>query len=298
MRLSSLSLAVVLVCSSIVPAQHTTSTPPPSPPPPPAVHTAPSAPSAPTHISTPSIPHTASASSSAPSHTSGAPAAHITQPESGRIVPDHKISSDEKIASAPRIGEEPRKEIEKKGKDEEKPEPDLRRRVCIEGECKVAAKEPAPNPDLRRRVCVDGKCACAPGETNSKGVCTSVAVTQQAACEPGSATCVNSASACPTGQVWNGTTCILAANRCTAGQIWDGTSCHADCAVANAQAQNRIVELRSARQNRDEACRQDPSGTACQQADSQYQMAIAEYENLLGGVASECRGQLPDPYSL
>jgi len=294
MRLSNLYVTAVLLCSSIVFAQHTTSTPAP-PPPPPASHAAPSAPA---HTSAPPTPHI-SAPSPTPSHVSSAPVTHA--PNSGRITPDHKISgeekvaSDEKIASAPRIGEE----VKDKKKDEEKPDPDLRRRVCLEDNCKVATKEPAPNPDLRRRVCLDGKCACPPGETEGKGGCTPVKVTQQAApCELGSAACPDSASACPTGQVWNGSACAPVANRCTAGQIWDGTSCHSDCAIATAQAQNRIIELRSARQNRDEACRQDPTGTACQQADSQYQMAIAEYENLLGGVASECRGELPDPYSL
>lgn len=295
MRLFGLSLAAFLLFPWFALGQHTTSTPPPPPPP----HTAPSPPSPP-HVSAPPAPHIA-APSPTPSHVSSPPAAHSGGRASDRINPDHKITSDPKIASAPRVGEDSPEASKKKT--EEKPDPDLRRRVCVEGNCKVEKKEPDPEPDLRRRVCVDGKCSCPAGETESKGGCVPAPAPapapsrqQAAACKPGKAGCPE--TACLAGQTWNGVACAPAANQCAAGQVWNGTSCLANCSIVTTEAQGLITELRSAHQKRDDACRQDPGALACTEATNRYATILSEYQNLLGGVAPECRTQVPDPSTI
>jgi hypothetical protein len=319
MRLSSFSFTAVLIFSSIAFssiafAQHTASAPAPAPS---ASH---SAPSAPAHTSAPATAHIAS--SSTPSHISTTPSKAATAParqlenrpvSADTITPERKISGDDKlsgeerIASAPRIGENPPDKIEKEveenhndGKqnedklNEEKPATELRRWQCIGDNCQRSSIEPQKT-ELRRPNCLDGRCTCPSGETENKGACTPVA--HPAPCVSG-APCPNTDAACPTGQVRNGATCAPAANRCMAGQVWNGSSCLANCSILTTQAQGLIGQLRGAHQKRDEACIQDSGGMSCAEFSGQYQSALAEYENLLGRAAPECRPQLADPSSI
>lgn len=59
-----------------------------------------------------------------------------------------------------------------------------------------------------------------------------------------------------------------------------------------------IVELRSARQRKDDACLQNSTGKECQEAEAQYDLMLLEYRNYLGGVPAECRSGLPDPIAI
>jgi len=86
--------------------------------------------------------------------------------------------------------------------------------------------------------------------------------------------------------------------QCPPGQVSIGGVCRTDCSVVGSRAQAMIPELRSARQNRDEACRQDASGMACAQAGGDYQALLSQYEALLAGAPAECRRTLPDGNSI
>lgn len=286
MRLSSFFLAAVLLFSSVAFAQHQAGSTPSAPAPSAAPSPAPAAPtpavsaSAPSptvsHSSAPSAPsaarmpesHAAPATGSTFSHVSGSTPAEAhsggnTAPKADpeRIIPDQRISGESGIVSAPRIGE---KQAYKE-RDVKPAQPDLRHRVCNGEPCKEPAPKPEPGEsDLRHPVCPNGHCPCAPGEKAGNGGCVVAAVTD------------------PT-------------TPCEAGSVRNGTSCRADCSVLTSQAGNLIPELRSARRDRDEACRQDPAGTLCQQLDGHYHTTWAEYQNLWAGAAPECRTTLPDP---
>jgi hypothetical protein len=89
----------------------------------------------------------------------------------------------------------------------------------------------------------------------------------------------------------------MGAQQCLPGQSRVGFSCQ-DCITSTASAQNVIVELRSARQRKDEVCLQNPTGRECQEAEAHYNLTLNEYRNFLGGVPSECRTALPDPIAI
>jgi hypothetical protein len=301
-RLSTLSVAAVLLLAPSALAQHSSGS-------------APSAPAA--HAST-----TSSAPSHATSHVSSAPKAaspaaspHVSapkaqQPSSGvgsqvpapepapeAVIAEPRISGEERITSAPRIGEDP----PKKDSDEKPSEPDLRR-YCQAGRCEEPApkpqpppkRDPTPKPDQPesdfRRICPGGHCPCPPGQSAGKAGCGATVV-------------ASPETRCARGLVWNGHACAEAGSACLPGQIGNGQvgqvrSCSPDCSLARSRSETAISGLRSARQQRDEACRQDSSGALCTQMEGHYQIARSEYENLLGGVAAECRAALPDPDSL
>ena len=335
MRLSSLSIAAVLLFSSIAFAQHheggsAPSAPPPSPPPaaapspappppppPPAPSPAPSfsnsAPSvshssAPSSVPAPSIPERHAAPTPSPSSgpVSGtvksdsnpeptAPVAHT--PEAERVIPAEKISGEDKIVSAPRVGEHPpEKDRETKPEDSV-----LRRRVCEGEACKEPVAKPGPpESDLRRRICVNGSCGCPAGQTASKNGCVTTGSTPETHCQPGTVwngtACAT--NACQSGMVWNGTTCVPN-GQCVAGEIWNGSRCSANCSIAFTESQHLIVELRSLRQKRDEACQQDPGGPPCLELSGSYSTTKGEYLNLWTAAPSECRVTvLPDPGTL
>lgn len=173
MRLSSLSVAAVLLFSSIASGQHTPpsapSTPPPSPPPsttpstPPPASTPSPAPSISTSAtSNVSVSHSGASSpspasvpenrvapspgpatspvsvSAAPDFNSNKVAPVLRAPESAaqRVIPDEKISGGQKVVTARRIGENP----PEKEHEPQPAQPDLRRRICDGGPC----KEPQP----------------------------------------------------------------------------------------------------------------------------------------------------------
>jgi len=106
---------------------------------------------------------------------------------------------------------------------------------------------------------------------------------------------------CPADQVWDGAQCVVVgAQPCLPGQSRVGTSCQAqaDCTIATASAQNVIVELRSARLNKNDACLRNPTGRECHEAEAHYNLMLTEYQNFLGGVPTECRTSLPDPIAI
>jgi hypothetical protein len=80
------------------------------------------------------------------------------------------------------------------------------------------------------------------------------------------------------------------------GQNLVGAMCQVDCTLPTAGAQNLIMELRNARQKKDEACRQDPGSPECQIAEGEYDLTFTEYEGYLVGVPAQCG--LPDPITI
>ena len=177
------------------------------------------------------------------------------------------------------------------------PNPARDGRLCADGPCKEAEPKPVPS-DLHPRICKDGPCpACPPGQSRTKdGSCAAPAATKvvanPAAAKPGAAM-----QFCPAGQIWNGLQCAPAGTQlCMPGQTLVGATCQVDCTSPAAGAQNLIMELRNARQKKDEACRQDPSSQECQIAEGQYSLAFTEYEGYLAGVPAQCG--LPDPITI
>jgi hypothetical protein len=98
--------------------------------------------------------------------------------------------------------------------------------------------------------------------------------------------------------VWNGSVCVPTGVRCQPGQISNGVSCQADCASVTGQSGNLILELRSARQQKDQVCQQAPQSMQCQQAESSYSGALQRYQMWLAGAPTQCRSGLPDPISI
>ena len=157
-------------------------------------------------------------------------------------------------------------------------------------------------PDLRRKLCKDGPCqTCPAGQSKGKdGSCAPPArvVKNDNVRGVGSARTVVP-QPCAAGQVWGGTQCLtVGAQQCLPGQSRVGTSCQADCAIPTTSAQNIIVELRSARLNKNDICLQNPTGKECQEAEAHYNLVLNEYQNFLGGVPAECRTALPDPIAI
>jgi hypothetical protein len=165
----------------------------------------------------------------------------------------------------------------------------LRRRICEKGPCKEPEPKPVP-PEPPRKICKDGPCQpCPPGQSPGKdGSC---------AAPPSAKEIVP--PACPAGQLWNGAQCaVVGAQQCLPGQIATGGSCRTDCATSTASAQTNISELRSARHRKNDACRQDPGGTDCREAEGHYNLLFVEYQTFLAGIPIECRIELPDPNAI
>jgi hypothetical protein len=304
MRLSGLSAVAVLLFASTFTstlfAQHTASTssapppapspvvstpaPPPAPPPPAPTMTSSGSSSASTsHASAPSpsptpasVPesHVSASSSSAVSHPSVAPspstvsaagsspASRISAPEAHRLVSEEKINGTERIVGVPRVGDQSQKELEAKPAD-----PDLRRRVCVNGDCKEPVVKPAPESDLRRRVCLSGECGCAPGQVAGKGGCVAPAAETRA-------------QQCQIGATWNGASCVQSTR---------------ECSGITAQAAALAAELRSIKAQTQAACTNDPYGPECNDAKQRLEEARMRYRMLLNGAPAECRSTLADP---
>jgi len=170
-------------------------------------------------------------------------------------------------------------------------------KLCRNGPC----KEPEPKPvisDVHSRVCKDGPCpACPAGQARGKdGSC--IATAAKGTANPQASKATAATQVCPAGQIWNGLQCVLSGTQqqCLPGQTLVGAACQVDCTFPTAGAQNLIMELRSARQKKDEACREDPSSQECQIADSHYNIMLTEYRTFLAGVPAQCG--LPDPISI
>jgi hypothetical protein len=277
----------ILLVSSLVFAQHSTvSSPPPSPPP-----SISSSASSATHSSSPSP--SPAVSSPAPSHVSssggtsnsnaGSNVVHAApSPHESDVLRDNaKVKppvAETKVAKSFLQEGNAKKDTEK-----ETPEPDLRRHICFKGPC------PQPEPDLRHRVCLNGLCPCPTGMSAGK----------DGSCAPPPNAKVVVQQACLAGEVWNGNQCMmLSSQQCMPGQTRVGSSCRADCAISTTGAQTDILELRSARLRKNDACRIDPRGQECLQAEGHYSTVLSEYRTFLAGVPTECRGQLPDPSAI
>ena len=181
-------------------------------------------------------------------------------------------------------------------------EPDSHQRVCADGPCKEPPNPIQPKPvvsDLHGKLCKDGPCRpCPTGQLQTKDGACAPAPTAKTVAPPSRAKTV-SHQACAPGQVWNGAQCQATGPQpCPAGQSMVGTSCQVDCTIATASAQNVIVELRSARQAKDDACLKNPTGDECRQAEAEYDLLLTEYRNFLAGVPIECQASLPDPIAI
>lgn len=322
MQLSSRVLAFVLLLVPFTFAQHHNSAgsssppgPAPAPSPAPAMHSspppsAPSMPSAPSHTFTPSVsPSTNAPVHSAPTlphstpvHESAPPTSRSNQTinpvgEKGALgSPQAKAPDPVKSTSDLRVNKNP----EQAPVSAPPVQSDLRKRMCHAGlPCEESTPQP-PQKDSLRHCMVGADCGCPPGQTNSKGGCVATPVSKsQQSCDPGTSwngsSCVQT-SDCPAGQSWNGAQC--ASIVCPAGQIRRGASCVADCTGATGFTAGKIAEVRSARQVKDDACRQSPSSTACQQAELHYFTVLNEYRGLLSSVPIECQTTLPMPETL
>jgi flagellar motor protein MotB len=173
---------------------------------------------------------------------------------------------------------------------------DLRHKPCLKEPCTGPQTKPvAPEPVTK--LCNGKPCpVCAPGQSPGKDSSCVPATQAKATSVPAKPAVVP--QVCAPGQLWNGSQClpIAAQQQCSPGQTRIGSSCQADCTLATAGAQNYIAILRMARQDKDSACRNNPTSAECRSAESTYQMRIAEYRNYLGGVAMQCT--LPDPTAI
>lgn len=86
------------------------------------------------------------------------------------------------------------------------------------------------------------------------------------------------------------------AQQCLPGQSNLGSFCQTACAIATSGSQNYIQVLRMARQDKDRACTQNPTGDECRSAGTTYDMRLSEYRTYRGGVPMGCA--LPDPISI
>jgi chemotaxis protein histidine kinase CheA len=158
--------------------------------------------------------------------------------------------------------------------------------------------EPKPVPELAKKTCKDGPCQpCSSTQSKGKkdGPCDAAAAAKAGA----PATPGTGPESCAAGQVWNGTQCLpVGAQSCLPGQSGLDGSCHVDCTSAIGGAQNWIMELRSARQNKDQACMKDPTSRECSQAESDYDMSLTEYQSYLAGVPIRCQSMLPSPIAI
>ena len=321
MRLSSSVLVVVVLLASFTFAQRpnssSSSSPPapaPAPTPAPAMHSspapsAPSMPSAPSHTFTPgpsSLP--SGPAHSAPTFTPPAPVHAAPPASSGTEVistvgekaatgtPATKPTDPMKSTSELRVNKNP----EPRPVSAPPAQSDLRKRMCHAGlPCTDSTPQP-PQQDSLRHCMVGADCGCPPGQINSKNGCVANPVSNnQQSCAPGTSwngsACVQS-NDCPAGQNWNGMQC--AAIVCPAGQIRQGPSCVADCTGATGLTAGKVAEVRMARQDRDDACRQSASSVACQQAELHYFTVVNAYRGLLSSVPIECQASLPLPDTL
>jgi len=309
MRLSSLSLAAILLFSSVVFAQHhETGTAPSAPPPSPASGTAASSAPNPTpsaltatpapspapsiatgatntavsHASAPTVP----ASTSVPvTPGSGSTGSHgtISPPTESRSVPTatspaHEPRADpgrliphQKVAGEKKIGSAPRIGQNSPGK---------------------GWKADPPRTDLRRGVCVTGPCPCAPWQTAGKGGCIANPPVDEPAAQP--------VEPCQPRQIWNGAVC-MPSNRCAPGETWNGVSCvasSAECASTDGRAAILVTELRALKAQIQDACGQNPPGQDCEDLKQRQEETLQRYQMLLTEAGPSCQATLADLASL
>jgi hypothetical protein len=145
----------------------------------------------------------------------------------------------------------------------------------------------ATEADLRRRKCPPGQSA------GKNGSCVSTPAL------------ANTASACQANAAWNGSVCT---GHCKPGESWSGTECviqsevfgsTADqCAMFSSRANLLAVEARSIHRDMDAACNKDPYGQECMRLTQSHDGAVQRYEMLMNEAPLSCRAMLPDPLSL
>ena len=294
MRLSSLSLAAVLLLSLVALAQHH-DTPAPAPPPPPPPPVAAPSPAPSFTPSVPSIPAAPASRATAPSAPSSpappAPAAHA--PDMNHAVPEQRITDEEKGQAALRTSEEEHpgvtaKDVPEKEKEAKAADPDLRRGICGDKPCEQPEPKPVePEKDGKhRRPCVKEPCACPPGDRTPEGGCVATVVE-------------NNAARCQPGQVWSGGACI--AISCPPNESWDGTRCVPlmdQCAATAGAAARLIEQLRALKAEMTQACMQDPAGQTCLDLTQRHELLRQEYRLLWNQASPICRSRLPEPDSL
>jgi hypothetical protein len=328
MRFSSVVVALSLLFSSAVFAQHSsTSSAPSSPPaaapssPPPAPAPSPSPTFSPSSSSSSSSSgssfHTAASSpsqtsvpsggssfggSSVSSHVSSAPSStsessvsrSTAQPSTSGTsgTTSERIRPESKISGEEKIVPASRigeKPVVKESHQEERSaESDLRRPVCKDGPCEKIPPKKPLESDLRRPVCQGKVCACPPGEAAGKNG-------QCVAAPP------NGSDACPAGQSWNGGACIASVMQCPPAEYWNGTACVtrlAECATIDAQGAALANEVRAAKAQMQSACSENPSGQECGDFKQNYEVTVERYRILVGGASASCRAMLLDPLAL
>jgi hypothetical protein len=332
MRLSSLVVAVVLLFSSAVFAQHSStgsapSSPPPSPPPsaapsspPPAAAPSPSpstsssssasASSSPTvsHGSAPSSPspvgvpasHAAPTPSSSGGHASGSSSDSSTgrtaSPVRSSDSGNGRVIPDEKLSgNAGRVVASPRigEAPPTKEREKESKTPESDLRRRICPNGPCKELEPPAGADLRRRICKDGPCVeCPPGQSVGKN----------GACVGTPSASATVSHQCLPDETWNGSAC-MPTGPCPPSEVWDGARCVArtattECASIDARAAGLANEIRGIRAETQTACSTNPSGQQCSDLKQSYDGAVLRYRMLLDEAPVECRATLPDPLSL
>jgi len=171
------------------------------------------------------------------------------------------------------------------------PDPDLRHRVCLKGNC---PEPPKPvEPDLRHRVCLQGPCApCPPGEVRGKnGVCGGT--TTQSAYRN------TYLDQCEYGGLWNVAGCGLR-RHCPPGEIWNGSVCipeEDDCAGFISRAETLANQIRGVKSRMQMDCSGNPPAQDCDELKQQYDGAVMRYRMLQNEAPIACRTRLQDPLS-
>jgi len=242
---------------------------------------------------TPGTPvHNPTGSPSVHSQATGAiPAASQVSNDTGRTAP--RTQALEPGSRTNTAGSD-RKDTVPKSQDSRHPAPALPHGPCDKEPCATPEPKPIP-PDLRAKLCKGGPCpVCAPGQAPGKDNSCVPALAKGANAAPKPAGVPQS---CPAGQIWNGAQCAtVGAQQCLPGQTSVGVACQTACATATGGAQGYIDLLRMARQDKDSACIQDPTGDECRSAETTYDMRINEYRAYLATVPTGC--VLPDPISI
>ena len=241
---------------------------------------------------TPGTPvHNPTGSPSVHSQATGAiPAASQVSNDTGRTAP--RTQALEPGSRTNTAGSD-RKDTVPKSQDSRHPAPALPHGPCDKEPCATPEPKPIP-PDLRAKLCKGGPCpVCAPGQAPGKDNSCVPALAKGANATPKPGVVPQS---CPAGQIWNGAQCAaVGAQQCLPGQT-SGIACQTACATATGGAQGYIDLLRMARQDKDSACIQDPTGDECRSAETTYDMRINEYRAYLATVPTGC--VLPDPISI
>jgi hypothetical protein len=309
MRLSSLSLAAILLLSSVVFAQHhETGTAPSAPPPSPASGTAASSAPNPTpsaltaapapspapsiatgaantavsHASAPTVPAPTSVPVTPGSGSTGSHAT-ISPPTESRSVPTAtspahepradpgRLIPDQKVSGETKIGSAPRIGQNSPGKE---------------------WKADPPRTDLRRRVCVTGPCPCAPGQRAGKGGCIANPPVDEPVVQP--------VEPCQPGEIWNGAVC-MPSSPCAPGESWNGVSCvasAAECASIDGRAAILVTALRTLKAQIRDACGQNPPGQDCEDLKQRQGEALQRYQMLRTEAGPSCQATLADLASL